>query len=568
MYKILLIIAVFACAKVKLEVLVVELPAETGNTPQETIKKNIERYAKHLETIRHHIGRGVNIVVFPEYGLTGLNPNVEESAQFIPDMYQSHSGLPDNIKQLSDLAISSGVHLVVNMLEMDNSTNTKRYYNTLVVFDTYGRIIAKARKFNLTPKEKMKLTPGTSVATFTFYLYQFCLLIGEDILTLEAFNNVNTFAGVIISSSWQNTLPSNLATSIAYGYFKRTKTKVFYSNLNNPEEGISGSGLYSEEKVDAEMTGTSRTIMKYGLYFPGMLFPYNSNQHEKANEELTTLGKSERFANEDPISGLKLITQLPETVKKTPAIKNTIINDYGRCTLVTTTDLSTVYQLIAYETIERIGSRDYLSYFCGIIPTDTNLRTKTNVTLEKVTITIQPKTTEKIITLPIVADYNFLPADFSYNVSDGTVATIQDKRDIIVFGIRTLKPITIINIGTASIFVAPTKSAQQTIKTNIEKYSLRLEKSKGENWHCDLLVLPEYGLTGLNPDLEHSAQFLPDINVTPNEYQDNIKALSNLAIKYKVNLVVNLLEFEAKKYYNALVVFDKLGRLKQNFKDT
>lgn len=100
-------------------------------------------------------------------------------------------------------------------------------------------------------------------------------------------------------------------------------------------------------------------------------------------------------------------------------------------------------RLIAYETIERIGSRDYLSYFCGIIPTDTNLRTKTNVTLEKVTITIQPKTTETIITLPIVADYNFLPADFSYNVSDGTVATIQEKPDIIVFGIRTLKPITV-----------------------------------------------------------------------------------------------------------------------------
>lgn len=47
------------------------------------------------------------------------------------------------MKRLSDIALSYKVALVVNLLEFVNTTSTKTYYNSLIVFDENGRLIKK-----------------------------------------------------------------------------------------------------------------------------------------------------------------------------------------------------------------------------------------------------------------------------------------------------------------------------------------------------------------------------------------------------------------------------------------
>lgn len=97
---------------------------------------------------------------------------------------------------------------------------------------------------------------------------------------------------------------------------------------------------------------------------------------------------------------------------------------------------------MSYKSKEKIGGRDYVSYFCGLIPKDeNNIRIKTNVDLANVTIEVDVdrNSDNKTIVLPVAADFNLVPPQFVYSDNNFVSVSIQDAKDVIVFGIRILK---------------------------------------------------------------------------------------------------------------------------------
>jgi predicted amidohydrolase len=128
----LLFIAVATATAYKAGVL--EYNPRTSDSARNTILKNLEEFRFYADKART---QAVDILVFPEYGLTTL-VDPEDYALEIHD---------DNekvITELSTIATERQMYLVVNLLEKakDNSNHIK-YYNTNLVFARNGTIIAK-----------------------------------------------------------------------------------------------------------------------------------------------------------------------------------------------------------------------------------------------------------------------------------------------------------------------------------------------------------------------------------------------------------------------------------------
>lgn len=95
-------------------------------------------------------------MVFPEYGLTGFHDDVQDNTNaystalpevgVAPADYDS-STTTNYSKALIDLSLAArefGVYLVVNLIERaQNASNATVFYNTNVVFDRNGAVLAK-----------------------------------------------------------------------------------------------------------------------------------------------------------------------------------------------------------------------------------------------------------------------------------------------------------------------------------------------------------------------------------------------------------------------------------------
>jgi predicted amidohydrolase len=112
---------------------VLEYNPRTSDSPINTIVKNLEEFRFYADKART---QAVDILVFPEYGLTTLVDPEDYALEIHPDQ--------KIIRELATIATERQMYLVVNLLEIarDDRNNTK-YYNTNLVFARNGTIIAK-----------------------------------------------------------------------------------------------------------------------------------------------------------------------------------------------------------------------------------------------------------------------------------------------------------------------------------------------------------------------------------------------------------------------------------------
>ncbi|KAJ8969349.1 hypothetical protein NQ314_001802, partial [Rhamnusium bicolor] len=88
-------------------------------------------------------GSNVQIIVFPEYGLTGLVVDPTEFAIEIPAINNGSEFRNYWLQRLSNAAREHGMYVVVNLLEKAQTENNATiYHNTNIVFDKNGVIIA------------------------------------------------------------------------------------------------------------------------------------------------------------------------------------------------------------------------------------------------------------------------------------------------------------------------------------------------------------------------------------------------------------------------------------------
>ncbi|XP_015586625.1 vanin-like protein 1 [Cephus cinctus] len=209
--------------------------------------------------------KGADIIVFPESGLsTSSMParkDLKSWTSFVPDANERYSPCTNEnvemhsaLKMVSCAANSTKMYVVINIgervpCEEDGCPSDKLlYYNTNVVFDRDGIIIAKYRKTHLFGEYAFNVTKTPEIITFdTDFGVTFGTLICFDILFSVPGLTLTRELGVkdiIFTSAWFSQSPFLTAVEVQHGWAFSEDVNLLASGYNNPIGGSGGSGIF------------------------------------------------------------------------------------------------------------------------------------------------------------------------------------------------------------------------------------------------------------------------------------------------------------------------------------
>lgn len=272
---------------------VVEFHPDQFNLPNVRIRNNLAGFKAALETVQQ--AGGADIVVFPEDAILGeaffTREAIEPYLENIPHVSTSQSDInpcsdpafKDRpiLQNLSCLAEEYKVVLVANMGDIQPCTNEqcpsdgKYHFNTNVVFESEGTLIAKYHKVNLYAGETKIFNPGThsntSCVSFdTSFGVTFGTFTCYDLLFQEPANcllskNVENF---VLPTAWGSLYPFYMSTAVQQGWSRKHGVNFLAANQQFSLTYSTGSGLYSKGVAMHYIisgkpwtTGTGRVIM-------------------------------------------------------------------------------------------------------------------------------------------------------------------------------------------------------------------------------------------------------------------------------------------------------------------
>ncbi|ELU04224.1 hypothetical protein CAPTEDRAFT_168223 [Capitella teleta] len=227
------------------------------------VKANLDIYE---EQVLIAASQSVNVIVFPEYGLTGLGwsrDSLREVAEVIPDPNEEDSipcDLPDsNLTQvqqsLSCLAKENNMYIAVNMVSWEQCSPVDDedcpgdhfyLYNTNVVYDMTGKLVGRYRKWTLyyeTALNEPKAvehdyfdTPYGRMGTFIC----FDVLFEKPAIDLVEKYEIDT---ALFPTAWQSKLPLMQGVGFHESWSILTGTNLLSSELHIPSRQYAGSGI-------------------------------------------------------------------------------------------------------------------------------------------------------------------------------------------------------------------------------------------------------------------------------------------------------------------------------------
>ncbi|XP_030840106.1 pantetheinase [Strongylocentrotus purpuratus] len=219
--------------------------------------------------------KGADILVFPEYGITGF---VEEERDYVvpfletveePSFHKSKGCIPCHEKfstqtliqyRLSCIALKHNITIVANLMTVqpcDNQTDPRcppdgRYqYNTDVAFSNEGELVAKYHKENLYTGEAKVFNPGhnqTEVAAFKTSFGYFGLFTCFDLLFPYPAERLVGKLGVdtmVFPTAWMNQLPLLSAAEYQQSWSLSYGVNLLAANQHYPIAQMTGSGIFS-----------------------------------------------------------------------------------------------------------------------------------------------------------------------------------------------------------------------------------------------------------------------------------------------------------------------------------
>lgn len=219
-------------------------------------QNNLNGFESVLQSIQND---GVQIIVFPEDAISGFKDIIVDEE--IPDPGANpcvDSGFESRpiLKRLSCLALSYQVVLIANMGDKQEHNNVTNQYNTDVVFENDGKLIAKYYKINLFRYEIEMFTAGTvtqssGVSFETNFGVKFGIFTCYDILFPQPshFLIKSGIKNFVYPTAWGNKFPVYMSTALQQGWSSKNKVNLLAANLQitDNEENFfgTGSGLYS-----------------------------------------------------------------------------------------------------------------------------------------------------------------------------------------------------------------------------------------------------------------------------------------------------------------------------------
>ncbi|CAB3360092.1 Hypothetical predicted protein [Cloeon dipterum] len=230
-----------------------------NNITHSVVEENLREYQKFIE---HAKSLGADIIVFPEYGLTTIEPYNKPSlalelSQFVPDPDGekiSPCDLETNeldlrvVHKLSCLAKQNQIYLVVNLIQKVIDKSEILLFNTNVVFDRNGKVIARYRKFHLFGEIALNHTDVPDNTTFiTDFGVTFGVITCFDLMfrspTVDLVRKFNVDA-VVFPTAWFSELPFLTASQAQAAWAAGMQVSLLASGINNPKDGSTGTGVY------------------------------------------------------------------------------------------------------------------------------------------------------------------------------------------------------------------------------------------------------------------------------------------------------------------------------------
>ncbi|XP_049640968.1 pantetheinase [Suncus etruscus] len=214
--------------------------------------------------------QGAKIIVTPEDAIYGtkfnresLYPYLEDipdpQVNWIPCTNPNRFGHTPVQERLSCLAKENSIYVVANIGDKKacNANDSQcppdnRYqYNTDVVFDSQGKLVARYHKQNLfmgedqfdIPKETEIVTFNTSFGKFGIFTC-FDILFHDPAVTLVKDHHVDT---ILFPTAWMNVLPHLTAIEFHSAWAMGMGVNFLASNLHNSSRKMTGSGIYAPD---------------------------------------------------------------------------------------------------------------------------------------------------------------------------------------------------------------------------------------------------------------------------------------------------------------------------------
>uniref|UniRef100_A0A803JNN8 Vanin 2 n=1 Tax=Xenopus tropicalis TaxID=8364 RepID=A0A803JNN8_XENTR len=233
------------------------------------MNRNIDILEK---AIKSAASQGAHIIVTPEDGIYGwiftretMYPFLENiphpEVNWIPCSDPERFGRAPVQTRLSCIAKLNSIYVVANIGDKkpcNISTvgcpeDGHFYYNTAVVFDSDGRLVARYHKYNLFLGEtQFNVPPEPEMVTFETPFGKFGIFICFDILfykpaaALVVDHQVDT---VLFPTAWMNVLPHLTAIEFHSAWAMGMGVNLLSSNTHNTSMRMTGSGIFSPETL-------------------------------------------------------------------------------------------------------------------------------------------------------------------------------------------------------------------------------------------------------------------------------------------------------------------------------
>jgi len=237
------------------------------SSPMEVLAENVDRYLEYMEEAKR---LGGDIIVFPEYGVSGSAVSEAEDREaarefmVVGEVGRNYCAgeYVNNNDELMEMigcgARDNNIYVLVNIGEMVNCTEAQiecnhedgyNSYNTNLVFDRSGNLVAKYWKQNLffEPVFDVPAEPvftsftsdfGVSFGTFTC----FDVVWEHSVQLLAQFPNVTD---ILFPTSWVDELPYFLAPEVQLSFAVTNEVNFLASGRHAPERMALGSGIYT-----------------------------------------------------------------------------------------------------------------------------------------------------------------------------------------------------------------------------------------------------------------------------------------------------------------------------------
>ncbi|XP_055595880.1 vanin-like protein 1 [Uranotaenia lowii] len=228
---------------------------KNSDSPEAYTEKSLDKYK---EIIYSKDADPVDIIVFPEYGISS-----GETSSFVPDPREritpcNNLEYTKSLRDLSCMARDRQKYLVVNHAEKAMcpfpgdtrlcAPDELYHFNTNVVFDRQGMVIARYRKYNLFGEAGMNVTVLPDLTVFdTDFGVRFGTFICFDLMfeqpALELVRNgVRDF---VYPTMWFSELPFLTAVQIQQAWAYANDVNFLASGSNLPEIGSTGTGVFA-----------------------------------------------------------------------------------------------------------------------------------------------------------------------------------------------------------------------------------------------------------------------------------------------------------------------------------